>query len=51
VRSLALRRVKLHKARRIRAAGLPTGRHRVVVQATTAAGLRSAPVRLQLRVR
>jgi hypothetical protein len=51
VRSLALRKVKLHRARRIRAAGLPSGRYRVLVQATDATGLRSAPVRLRLLVR
>jgi hypothetical protein len=51
VRSLALRKVQLHRARRIRAKGLPAGRYRVVVQATAAGGQRSAPVRLKLRVR
>jgi hypothetical protein len=50
VRSLALRKVKLHKARRISAHGLRPGRYRVVVTAT-AAGQRSLPVRLKLRVR
>jgi hypothetical protein len=51
VRSIALKRVKLHKARRIRAAGLPAGRYRVLVRATDATGERSAVVRLRLRVR
>jgi hypothetical protein len=51
VRSLALKRVKLHKAVRIRASRLRAGRYRVVVRATNAAGRRSAPVRLKLRVR
>ncbi len=51
VRSLALKPVKLHRARRIRAAGLPSGQYRVVVQATDGRGRRAAPVRLKLRVR
>jgi hypothetical protein len=51
VRSLAMRKLKIHKARRIRARGLAAGRYRVVVGATDAAGRRSAPVRLKLRVR
>jgi hypothetical protein len=51
VRSLPLRRVKLHKALRIRAAGLASGRYRVLVRATDATGKRSALVRLRLRVR
>jgi len=51
VRSLALRKVKLHRARRIRAAGLPSGRYRVLVRATDRTGRRSAPVRLRLLVR
>jgi hypothetical protein len=51
VRTLALREVRRHKSRRIRAAGLPAGRYRVVVRGTDASGKRSAPVRLRLRVR
>jgi hypothetical protein len=51
VRSLGRKRVKLHKALRIRARGLARGRYRVVVQARDRSGLRSAPVRLRLRVR
>jgi len=51
VRSIALRKVAFHKARRLRAGGLKAGRYRVVVQATDGAGQRSAPVRLKLRVR
>jgi hypothetical protein len=51
VRTLALRKVRFHKARRIRAAGLKAGRYRVVVQATDRSGARSAPKRLKLRVR
>jgi hypothetical protein len=50
-RSLPLRGIRRHKAVRIRAAGLPAGRYRVVVQARDAAGRRSLPVRLRLRVR
>ena len=50
-RSVRLRGIRLHKARRIRAAGLPTGRYRVLVRATDATGKRSALVRLRLRVR
>jgi hypothetical protein len=49
--SLARNRVRLHKALRIRAKGLSSGRYRVLVRATDAAGVRSAPVRLRLRVR
>jgi hypothetical protein len=51
VRRVALRKVKVHKAHRLRARGLKAGRYRVVVQATDASGRRSAPVRLRLRVR
>ncbi len=51
VRTLALRKVKLHRARRIRAAGLPVGRYRVVVRGIDRRGRRSAPVRLALQVR
>jgi hypothetical protein len=51
VRRIALPKVKVHKAHRIRARGLKAGRYRVVVQAVDAAGRRSAPVRLVLRVR
>jgi hypothetical protein len=51
VRRVALRKVKLHKARRLRARGLAAGRYRVTVWATDRAGRRSAPVRLKLRVR
>ena len=50
-RSLPLRGIRLHKAVRIRAAGLPSGRYRVLVRATDATGTRSALVRLRLRVR
>ena len=41
-RSLQLRGIRLHKAVRIRAAGLPSGRYRVLVRATDATGARSA---------
>ena len=46
-----LRQVGLHRATRLRARGLKAGRYRVTVRATDASGLRSAPVRLKLRVR
>ena len=51
VRSLRLKRVAVHKARRIHARGLRAGRYRLVVRATDASGLPSAPIRLRLRVR
>jgi hypothetical protein len=51
VRTLRRRQVGLHKALRIRAKGLRAGRYRIVVRATDATGLRSAPVRIKLRVR
>jgi hypothetical protein len=51
VRTLRLRQVRLHKALRIRAKGLPAGTYRIVVRATDATGVRAAPVRLRLRVR
>jgi hypothetical protein len=50
-RTLRLRGIRFHKARRIRAAGLPAGRYRVLVRATDRAGRRSALVKLRLRVR
>jgi hypothetical protein len=49
-RTKALRKVAMHRATRIRARGLRPGRYRVTVQGTDAAGLRSDPVRLRLRV-
>ncbi len=51
VRRVALGKVKVRKAHRLRARGLKAGRYRLVVVATDAAGRRSAPVRLKLRVR
>jgi hypothetical protein len=51
IRSVTLKRVRLYKAVRIRARGLPTGRYRILVRATDATGERSALVRLRLRVR
>jgi hypothetical protein len=51
LRSVTRKRVKRYKALRIRAAGLPSGRYRVLVRATDATGKRSALVRLRLRVR
>ena len=50
-RSLVRKRVRLHKAVRIRAKGLPRGRYRVLVRATDVAGTRAALVKLRLRVR
>jgi hypothetical protein len=46
-----LRQVGLHRATRIHARGLQRGRYRVTVRARDASGLRSAPMRLRLRVR
>jgi hypothetical protein len=46
-----LGKVKLHRATRIRAHGLRKGRYRVTVRAKDGSGLRSAPLRLKLRVR
>jgi hypothetical protein len=51
IRSMTRKRVRSHKALRIRARGLPAGRYRVLVRATDATGKRSALVRLRLRVR
>jgi hypothetical protein len=51
VRTMALRKVKRHKALRIRARGLKAGRYRLLVIATDRAGARSVPMRLVLRVR
>jgi hypothetical protein len=51
MRSVTRKRVKLYKALRIRAAGLPSGRYRILVRATDATGKRSALVKLRLRVR
>jgi hypothetical protein len=50
VRTKLLRQVRLHRATRIRARGLRVGRYRLTVRATDAAGLRSKPRRLRLRV-
>jgi hypothetical protein len=51
VRRVALKKVRLHKALRLRARRLPAGRYRVIVRATDASGQASAPIRLRLRVR
>jgi hypothetical protein len=50
-RRVALKKVRLHKAVRLRARGLRAGRYRVVVRAKDASGQASAPIRLRLRVR
>jgi hypothetical protein len=46
-----LRAIGRHRATRIRARGLRAGRYRVTVRAVDATGVRSAAVRLRLRVR